>query len=288
MVSSLGKAVRILVTIILAFPTLAAFVSTARAADLGVIEAGTLNSNLSAWVILDARPKADWLKGHIPGAKSFSWEDYTRTDARGVPYKIWPPAELAKALGEMGIDENTPVVIYGDADKSWGGEGWGCWALAWLGHKSPLRLLSGGIQAWRNQNLPLHEGAEKISVRHKRYTPALQPQLDITTPELIRLGSAITLIDTRSTMEWLMGKIPGAIHISWEKFYTGKEHRIISASALKALLQKHGVTLNRPVVYYCTGGIRSGYTWLAHTLAGLPPSKNHEGGYDEWKKLTGK
>lgn len=260
----------------------------ASAADLGVIEPQTLNRNPAAWVILDARPKADWQAGHLPGARSFSWENYTRTDARGIQYKIWPPAELAKALGELGVDEKTPLVVYGDADKSWGGEGWNCWTLSWLGHKGPVRLLNGGIQAWRNQNLPVKVGAENLPVKPKHYKPALQAQLDVSTAELARLGSSATLIDTRSTMEWLMGRIPGAVHIPWEKFYTGKDRRPICGDALRKLLQEHDVPLNKPIVYYCLGGIRSGYACMVHNLTGLPPARNYEGGYEEWKKLAGK
>jgi thiosulfate/3-mercaptopyruvate sulfurtransferase len=36
------------------------------------------------------------------------------------------------------------------------------------------------------------------------------------------------------------------------------------------------------VVYYCAGGIRSGYAWLIHHLAGLPEAVNFEGGMEEW------
>ncbi len=94
--------------------------SIAYGSDLGIIGASDLNKNASGWTVLDARPKSEWTAGHIPGALSFSWEDYTRTDEQGIPYRVWQPQALAKALGAMGINENTPVVVYGDADKSWG------------------------------------------------------------------------------------------------------------------------------------------------------------------------
>ena len=38
------------------------------AADLGLIDAAALKGNTSKWVILDARPRADWAAGHIPGS----------------------------------------------------------------------------------------------------------------------------------------------------------------------------------------------------------------------------
>lgn len=254
------------------------------AINLGLIEPHVLKRELSEWVILDARPRSEWMAGHIPGALSFSWEDYTRTDNRGVPYRVWSPQELAKALGEMGIGENTSIVVYGDADKSWGGEGWDCWVLAWLGHKGPIRLLAGGIQSWRSNNYPVKEGLEKVNIHPVQYKFKLEPYLDISTAELERQKSNLVLVDTRSTLEWFRGKIPGAIHIPWTDFFTGKDRRPLAPDALKKILKKHGVDLSKPVVYYCTGGIRSAYAWLVHQLAGLSTARNYEGGFEAWKK----
>ena len=241
---------------------------------------------MSGWVILDARPKSEWISGHIPGALSFSWENYTRKDANGIPYRVLPPKELAAELGKIGISENTPVVVYGDADKSWGGEGWDCWVLAWLGHKGPVRLLAGGIQSWKSSNFALAAGQEKCRLRPVDYKYKIEPAFDITTSELETQKSNIVVIDTRSFFERIRGKIPGSVHIEWTDFYTGKDHRPLSAQALKKLLRKNGVDLNKQIVYYCAGGIRSAYAWLVQQLAGLPPAKNYEGGYEAWRRLS--
>jgi thiosulfate/3-mercaptopyruvate sulfurtransferase len=262
--------------------------TTCFATDLGLIEAHALHRSISEWVVLDARPGSEWLAGHIPGALSFSWEDYTRTDEKGVPYRVWPPEKLAKALGNMGIDVNKPVVVYGDADKSWGGEGWTCWVLTWLGHKGPIRLLNGGIQAWRYNKSPLISGAEIIRRGSVQYNYQLNQQVGIATPEIEKQMGNIVLIDTRSTLEFLKGRIPGAIRIPWEDFFSGRERRPLAPDALKKLFQKHGIDIKKPIVYYCTGGIRSGYAWLVHQLSGLPKSRNYEGGFEAWKRLSQK
>ncbi|QEM67635.1 sulfurtransferase [Geobacter sp. FeAm09] len=259
----------------------------AMAADLGLIDAATLKGNPAKWVVLDARPRAEWEAGHIPGAIPFSWENYTRTDARGVKYSSFPPQEVAVALAGLGIDEKTPIVVYGDADKSWGGEGYDVWLLSWLGHRGPIRLLNGGLQAWRGQNLPLARGAEKPAARKARYHVSLKPQYQIATEEVQSGKGAYALVDVRSTFEWLKGRIPGAVHIPWEEFYTGKEHRPLPAAELKKLLARHGVDTSKPVVYYCLGGIRSGYAWTAHQLAGLPEAHNYKGGWAAWEKRPG-
>jgi thiosulfate/3-mercaptopyruvate sulfurtransferase len=254
------------------------------AANLGLIEPAALNGDPAKWVVLDARPKADWQAGHIPGARSFCWENFTRTDEKGVEYRVLPPQQLASALAAMGIDEKTPVVVYGDADKSWGGEGWDAWVLSWLGHKGPIRLLNGGIQAWRARNLPLAGGTEKQFAKKARYQVSLDTRIDISTEELERRKASLVIVDVRSTLEWLKGRIPGAIRIPWDDLHTGKDRHPLPAARLKELLARHGVNTARPVVYYCTGGIRSAYAWLVHELAGLPDARNYEGGMAAWLK----
>jgi len=259
----------------------------AVAADLGLIDTTTLKGNSAKWVILDARPKADWEAGHIPGAIQFSWDNYTRTDAKGIKFSSFPPQELAVALAALGIDEKTPVVVYGDADKSWGGEGYDVWLLSWLGHKGPIRLLNGGIQVWRNQNLPLAKGPEKPYAKKARYQVNLKPQYIISTEEVQKGKGSFVLVDVRSTFEWIKGRIPGAIHIPWDDFYTGKDHRPLPPAELKKLLARHGVDTSKPVVYYCLGGVRSAFAWTAHQLAGLPDAKNYRGGWAAWEKRSG-
>lgn len=263
------------------------FYSGSLAADIGLIDAATLKANTSKYVILDSRSKSDWEVGHIPGAIQFFWDSYTRTDAKGVKYSSLPPQELAAAFAKLGIDEKTPLVIYGDADKSWGSEGFSVWLFTWLGHKGSIRLLNGGIQSWRAQNLPLAKGAEKPAVAKARYKLEVKPQYIVSTEEVQNVKGAFTLIDTRSTFEWIKGKIPGAVHIPWEDFYTGKDHHPLSSTELKKLLAKHGVDTSKPIVYYCLGGVRSAYAWTVHQLAGLPEARNYKGSWAAWEKRAG-
>ncbi len=255
----------------------------AQAVDMALIEPGKLQTDISKWVVLDARPETEWRAGHIPGALSLSWEDATQTDGEGIPYRILPPEALAHRLGSMGIDEKTPLVVYGDADTSWGGEGWAVWMFTWLGHEGPVRILNGGIDAWRHGG----RAVTKTTAAMKgaaRYHPRPAPKWDISSAEIIHPRTPITLIDTRSTMEWLVDAIPGAVHIEWTNFYSGPERRPLGRAALARLLKKHGVNLNEPVVYYCRGGVRSGYAWMVHQLAGLPDARNYEGGMEMWWK----
>ncbi|MCC7140610.1 MAG: sulfurtransferase [Candidatus Eisenbacteria bacterium] len=252
--------------------------------DLGLISASTLAPVRERWIVLDARPGAAYRDGHLAGALSFSWEDHTSTDPDGVRYQPGPPESIAQTLGELGISASSPIVVYGDAAESWGGEGWACWLLAWIGHEGPIRLIDGGIEAWQAAGLPLTTDppAARPPVD---YAVSLRPELDIDTNNLRHPSQPFTVIDTRSNAEWMAGRIPGAVHIPWDRFSTGADHRPLEPAALHELLAEHGVPLDRPVVYYCTGGIRSAYCWLVHQLSDLPDARNYEGGIEAWDKL---
>jgi thiosulfate/3-mercaptopyruvate sulfurtransferase len=261
--------------------------TTACAAyDLGLITPEALNRDISAWIIFDARPKSQWDTGHLKGSRSFSWEEYTSTDEEKIPYRIWPSEKLAKALGEMGVTEQSPVVVYGDVDSSWGGEGWACWALIWLGHKGPVRLLQGGIQAWKSRGLDIAYGVEDNKTPPAVYHARARPEVDITTREIQEHGADMVLVDVRSSLEWFSGHIPQAVHITWTDFYSGRERTPISSDEMKKLLARHEIAPEKPVVYYCTGGVRSAYAWLVHQLSGFSLARNYEGGMEAWKRQS--
>ncbi len=247
-----------------------------------------LNNTLDQWKILDARPKSRFKAGHLPGAVSFSWEHLTKTDKSGVPHRILPGETLADLLGSLGIHNQSPIAVYGDADSSWGGEGWILWMLTWMGHEGPVRLLDGGIKAWRKNRYLLETKPDAIPVSQVistvSYTPSLNYSVNITARDIQNSKEQLQLVDTRSTLEWIRNRIPGAVHISWKNFHKGKNRRTLNAGEMVQLLKNKGINPDIPVVYFCTGGIRSGYAWMVHELAGLPGSVNYEGGIEEWKR----
>ncbi len=195
------------------------------------------------------------------------------------------PHVMARELGRLGIGEDARIVVYGDASSTWGGEGWFCWLLAYLGHKGPVRLLEGGIQAWNSRGYIVKPGLEQRGIPAACYHVDLQSSLKIDAKTIVRAGHQVAIVDVRSRGEWLMGHIPGAVHIPWKDFYFGPTKAPIGRARLERLLRDAGVGPGKKVVYYCTGGIRSGFAWTVHMLSGLEQEAiNFEGGIEEWRK----
>lgn len=255
--------------------------------DLGLMEASRLSREYGEWVILDARPVAEWQRARIPGALSFSWEDHIQAKSLGGDYEWPPPERLASVLGGLGVTELSPVVIYGDSDSSWGGEGWVAWVLSWLGHKGPIRLLDGGIQAWKREGFSVISGDEQVRPEVRPYALNLRHNLNVRAEELDDRGRPWVVVDTRSFMERrLAGRLPHSIHIPWSEFFYGRERRPLDGAQLSQLLGKHGVDPGAAVVFYCTAGVRSAYAWTVFTLAGSRTARSYSGGISDWMRYT--
>lgn len=258
---------------------------SSTASELSLVTAKELSDSLNSVVVLDARPLEEWKKGHIPGAVSLSWENYTAIDDKNIPHRVLSPEKFSDALGLKGISETTHVVVYGDADSSWGGEGWVCWVLTWLGHRGVIQLLDGGFQSWKKCDL-IVSTSDFEKADPAIYHFGIKKQINISTAELSSATSTAQIVDTRSIFERLKGRIPGSVHISWKNFFRGKEKRPLNREEFIALLGQHDINPGKPVVYYCSGGIRSAYAWSVHQLSGFSNAQNYEGGMEAWKRLS--
>jgi len=145
-----------------------------------------------------------------------------------------------------------------------------------------VRLLDGGIQSWTAKNYALKTGMATRAKEKVSYAYSINTKVSINAAEIRKAPESYQLIDNRSLFEWIRGRIPGAVHISWEKFFSGNQNKPLSRSELISLFRKKSVNPDEPIVYYCTGGVRSAYAWMVHTLAGLPAA-NFEGGMAEWE-----
>ena len=96
----------------------------------------------SGVVILDARSADAYNDGHIPGAISMPWQQFS--DA-GLNLK--PVGELEALLGAAGIKRNTWMIIYDDTTASWGAAGRLFWMFEYLGCEN-VRILDGGWDKW--------------------------------------------------------------------------------------------------------------------------------------------
>ena len=129
--------------------------------DTRELEAAVRNVSAPRLVLLDVRwrlggpsPAELYAAGHLPGAVAVDLDRDLAApvgDGRRGRHPLPEPRALQDALRRWGINEESLVVAYDDADASSAARAW--WLLRWAGLRD-VRVLDGGIAAWTAAGLP--------------------------------------------------------------------------------------------------------------------------------------
>ena len=264
----------------IAAPALAlalAFMTTP--AELAARPAGTVT-------VLDARSASDYRAGHLPGAVRIAWTDFR--DGWGRTGKLPDNLDdLARQLAAYGIDSGRPVVVYGNANRGWGEEGRIVWVLAYLGHPD-VRLLDGGWNAWLESQQAVSTAPSRPLSAHFVARPVAGLRATADDVERARHGAA-TVLDVRTRAEWngatpyfesRGGHVPGAVHLDWKELLDASGR--LDPEAARAKLRAAGLEPTRPVITYCTAGVRAAEAWAILRALGYSDVRNYDGSWFEW------
>jgi thiosulfate/3-mercaptopyruvate sulfurtransferase len=102
-------------------------------------------------------PYHQYQQGHIPGAACFDHEKFADADSNYM-LAILPISAMAKPVGELGIGEDSQVVVYAcgmlpAATRAW-------WVLRYAGHNN-VRILNGGLAGWKKAGGKIEQGARQ-------------------------------------------------------------------------------------------------------------------------------
>lgn len=265
-----------------------------------IVDAATLQLHLADpdWRVIDVRHQlADtaygervYGEGHIPGAVFLHCDrdlSGTVTGCNGR-HPLPDPQCLAARLDEIGIGEQTQVVIYDDAQGMIAGRLW--WLLRWLGHRA-VAVLDGGFQVWQAAGGEVTTALPAPSVAR---FPVARQSLAVNTDFVQKMSltmSACALIDARSpdrfrgeneTIDPVGGHIPGAInHFFRDNLQTDGCFKPADQLRLEWL----AVLADCPpdqVVHYCGSGVSACHNLLALEIAGLPGGRLYGGSWSEW------
>lgn len=265
--------------------TLGVLAAAAKAPPL-MISPEELSKQAAKTMILDARDPTLYEEGHIPNAVSLPWVELAQMPKSPVSKE---PRELAEILTSRGIPSDAWVVIYGGGSGGFGDEGRLYWTLAYLGHKK-LSVLDGGVPAWKKAGFELTtEGPDRP---HKKFRAKPLPALRIDKAALVAAMAAkkVKVLDVRDRDEYegakkfgepRGGHIPEAIHLPWKKLFAA-DGTLLPPEELKKVLEAHQVSTTDSLVVYCTGGVRSGFAFLALKAAGVQKVANYDGSFWEW------
>ncbi|MGB3614957.1 MAG: rhodanese-like domain-containing protein [Elainellaceae cyanobacterium] len=235
-------------------------------------------------IVLDPRTTA---VSRLTSAVPVSWPAFTQSDAIHRGKLLESDQILARKLGALGIANDVPVLVAGDP-LAWGEDGRIVWMLRTLGHPA-VAMVNGGHAA-------LADALATQNVRVSQPSPASfdvqrDPRWSIDRDRLQDAlnNDNVVVIDSRSAAEYQGktphgerrgGHVPGAEHLHFKALIDDAGH-LLPQSALMAKLTQAGITADKTIITYCTGGVRS--AWLAVVLADLGfEVKNYPGSMWEW------
>lgn len=224
---------------------------------------------------------------HLPGAVFVDLKKDLMDPPRkhGGRSPLPPPVELARRLGRLGIDTDTPVVVYDDDLRPEAARLW--WILKYLGHESAY-ILEGGFAGWKSSGYPYTSAISHAAPRIF-HANVQQDWLADVNEVRAKIGAAgVTLLDSRDWKQYtgetapldpVAGHIPGAVHAFW------KDGVHEDGTLKEAELQRErfaAIPLDHEVIVYCGSGLSACPNILALQEAGYRKVKLYAGSWSDW------
>ena len=184
---------------------------------------------LRGYQVIDIRPAAEFGPAHVPGSLNVGLEG---------AFETWVGALVAPG---------TPLIIMASSSEA---AEEARRRLARIGYESDVARLAGGIDAWREADLPL----------------AAIEQIDVSALYRITTQGQFRVVDVRSPAEYHSGHVPGAESIPLPE------------------LERNASALDRraPTAVICAGGYRSSAGASLLERAGVMHLFNVAGGTSAW------
>ncbi|GAC67309.1 sulfurtransferase [Gordonia soli] len=236
------------------------------------------------WQLGDDRGREHYREGHIPGAVFVDLDAELAGPAateRGR-HPLPDIADLQAAARAWGIDDGSPVVVYDDIGNLASARAW--WLLRW-GGLTDVRLLDGGLGAWRDAGMRLSSGDTTPRAGAVTLEAGHLPVADIDEVA----GTSSVLLDARASERYRgevepidprAGHIPGAISVPTAESRTA-DGRFLPADELRKRFADNGVEDGAAVITYCGSGVNAAHQVAALEIAGLTGAL-FPGSWSQW------
>ena len=200
------KTIRWMVVLTLALPVLARAADepsrTPQAPPLLSHDELQKRLNDSHLRLLDARSRANYEKGHIPGAL---WVDVKELQALTRPETLSDKDAWARALAPLAIDETSEVYVYDDDRQHNAGRVW--WQLSYAGVPR-VGLIDGGFPLWERERRPVN--SETVQVEPRTFAVNFHAKRAASRDEVRSAiqDDKVQIVDARSAAEYRGEKKP--------------------------------------------------------------------------------
>ncbi len=236
------------------------------------------------FVILDAREKAKYEAGHIPGSIWVDHAAWAKTFGEGEHANAW-----SQRISKLGIAADSKVVVLDDNLTKDAARIW--WILKFWG-VADVRLLNGGWKDWTAAKLEVTQDAS-ADPRGVQFNAVSRADRLATKDFLLKAidGGKLQIVDARSEKEFCgtekmnnkkAGAMPGAKQLEWTDLLDAKTHRFKPADELKKRFADAGIALDKPSATHCQSGGRASVMAFGMELMGAKDVRNYYKSWGEW------
>lgn len=235
--------------------------------------------------------RKEFANGHIPAAR-FLWWGYLSPDNPDESTALPSADEARKALEELGISNNSRVILYG---------GPGVVSLVtrtylmldYLGMAAHTSILNGGLDAWNAEHRPVETGLPAATMAKGTVTLKLHPELIVDADYVKRnlKSSSVAIVDGRARgaydgrpgMGQKSGHIAGAKSIPFSSLVDSL-NRFKSPDSLASIFRDAGVKEGQKVVTYCWVGQQATVPLFAARMLGYDAAL-FDGSWEIWSAM---
>jgi thiosulfate/3-mercaptopyruvate sulfurtransferase len=230
----------------------------------------------------------EFAKGHIPGSNFVDVAAQLSDCSNPLPLMMPAPGLLAAVLQQLGIGNDSAVVLYDRGNHAWAARVW--WILRACGIDNAA-VLDGGWQRWvADQRLQAtdcvpYAPAAGLTL-HPR--PALmvdrQAVLEaLDEPDVLLLHSLPLPMFTGEVVPYARpGRIKGSQNLFCELLIDPETRCFHPPQRLRELMAETRAFASGRVIAYCGGGIAASNNALALTLLGHTNVAVYDGSLSEW------
>jgi thiosulfate/3-mercaptopyruvate sulfurtransferase len=233
--------------------------------------------------------KAEFLKGHIPGARYFDIDLVADTDT-DLPHMVPTPGRFGKLMGELGVSNDSRIVFYDQKGLASAARGW--WLMGLFGHDNAA-VLDGGLPKWVKEARPTGDG-EGAAPKAGTFRPDYRARQVRGVGDLLRNGQSPSelVLDARAAGRFTgavpepragmrSGHIPGSASVPYTELLNA-DGTFKPPGEMRARFEAAGVDGARPVVTSCGSGVTACILTLGLRIAGFPEGAVYDGSWTEW------
>jgi len=225
----------------------------------------------------------------ISGAIKFDLENVFSDLSSSQPNTIPQIKEFTEQVGDLGINNDSVVVIYDSRGMYSSPRAW--WIFRTMGHQQ-VYVLDGGLPAWLKHNYPV-QAEHSPAKGGESYCADFQADKLRSAEQVLNSTSdqQVAIIDVRSAARFAgtapepreglrSGRIPSSFNLPYANVL--QDGAFLPEEELRKVFADHGIEPKQQAVFSCGSGMTACIVMLAAELIGWRNLSVYDGSWTEW------